>query len=502
MVILFCGCNSDKADQKLPNILFVISDDQSYPYASAYGDYGVNTPAFDKVANNGLLFNNAIVASPGCSPSRAAILTGLYPWQIEQAGTHGSSFPKKYTVFPDLLEQQADYHVGYTGKPWGPGKWQVSGRTRNPVGIPYDTLTLSPNAKGISNKDYASNFEYFLSTKADDKPFYFWFGAHEPHRVFEKGIGLKSGKTLKDAVVPGFLPDTPEIRSDILDFYYEIEWFDSHLERMIKHLESIGELENTIIIVTSDNGMAFPRAKANCFEYGVHVPLAIRWDAQISGGRKINTPVSLIDIYPTLIDITGVNYSREKALSGSSLSKLFDAEKSGELERNGVFSSRERHSSSRYNNWTYPQRAYRTSDYLYIRNFRPNRWPAGAPQKFDNDSTLGPEHGGYHDIDNSPSLQFLIEGRDHEDFGKFYHLAVDKRPEEEFYNIKEDPFCLNNLALLEEHSAVKNEFKAQLESYLKETGDPRIIDGGEIWESYPRLSGRIRKFPKPEGFKD
>ena len=109
-----------------PNILFAIADDQSYPYASAYGTQGISTPAFDQVANSGVLFHNAFVAAPQCSPSRAAILTGRNIWQIEEAGTHASSFPKEYGVFTDMLETQG-YAIGYTGKPWGPGNWEIEG---------------------------------------------------------------------------------------------------------------------------------------------------------------------------------------------------------------------------------------------------------------------------------------------------------------------------------------------------------------------------------------
>ena len=126
-----------------PNILFVISDDQSYPHASAYGSSLVKTPGFDLVAQNGWLFNNAFVTSPGSSPSRASILTGLYPWQIEEAGTHASSFPVDYKCFPDLLEE-AGYYIGYTGKGWGPGNWKISGRKRNPAGPEYNKMRIHP----------------------------------------------------------------------------------------------------------------------------------------------------------------------------------------------------------------------------------------------------------------------------------------------------------------------------------------------------------------------
>ena len=287
-----------------PNILLAIADDQSYPYCSAYGDTTTRTPAFDRVAKEGILFTKAFCASPGCSPSRAALLTGRHTWQLQQAGTHASSFPRQYVTFPDRLEK-AGYHIGYTGKGWGPGNWKISGRTRNPAGPAYQKRTMK-SPRGISNKDYAANFADFLAARKAGQPFCFWFGGHEPHRAYRKGIGLASGKKVADARVPAFLPDAPEIRSDLLDYAIEIEWFDSHLLRMIKLLDKHGELDNTLIVVTADNGMPFPRAKANGYEYGIHVPLAVRWPKVVKAGRRVTDLVGFVDFAPTFLEAAGL----------------------------------------------------------------------------------------------------------------------------------------------------------------------------------------------------
>jgi len=278
---------ADDLKTSRPNILIAISDDQSYPHTSFAGYKAVNTPAFDRVAREGLFFRNGFAASPGCSPSRAALLTGRHTWQIEQAGTHASSFPSKYVVFPDLLEQSG-YFVGMTGKGWAPGDFRVAGRPRNPAGPDFSKRKIKPPYSGMNKNDYAANFADFLAARPKGQPFYFWYGATEPHREYEKGCGLKAGKKLEDAEPPPFLPDTPEVRSDILDYCVEIDWFDMHLGRMLKLLEEAGELDNTIVVVTADNGMPFPRAKANLYEYGTHVPLAVRWAAMAPGGRTID----------------------------------------------------------------------------------------------------------------------------------------------------------------------------------------------------------------------
>ncbi|MDA2938804.1 sulfatase [Acidobacteria bacterium AH-259-A15] len=484
--------------EKHPNILFAISDDQSYPHASAYGFKAVRTPALDRVAESGVLFSNAFVASPGCSPSRAALLTGRHTWQLEHAGTHASSFPKEYVVYPDLLEK-AGYFVGYTGKGWGPGNWEISGRTRNPAGPEYNQHRLESAPSGISDKDYTANFQAFLEARPNDKPFCFWFGGHEPHRRFERGVGLSSDKKLEDVAVPPFLPDTPEIRSDILDYAVEIEWFDRHLGQMLKLLEERGELENTLVVVTSDNGMAFPRAKANLYEYGIHVPLAISWPAKVAGRRVVDDPVSLIDLAPTFLEAAGVEHPGTHPMVGRSLMNILISDKQGIVDpsRQGIFSARERHSSSRYDNLGYPCRVLRTRDYLYIRNFTPERWPAGAPQKYEENGKLGPMHGAYHDIDASPTLSLLLEKSNDPEVTRYFHLAVDKRPDEELYDIRNDPGCLNNLADSAEYAEIKERLRSDFEQYLTQTQDPRMGEQGDIFETYPRYS-RIRRFPKPE----
>lgn len=481
-----------------PNILIAISDDQSFPHTSCAGYKAVRTPAFDRVAREGVWFRNAFAPSPGCSPTRAAMLTGRHTWQIEQAGTHASSFPAKYVTFPDLLEQ-AGYFVGMTGKGWGPGNFKIDGRPRNPAGPDFSRRKTTPPTPAMNKNDYAANFADFLAERPKGKPFSFWYGAMEPHRSYEKGSGVKSGKRLADAAPPPFLPDTPEVRSDILDYCLEIEWFDTHLGRMLKMLDEAGELDNTLVIVTSDNGMPFPRAKANLYEYGFHMPLAVRWGAKVPGGRAVDDLVGFVDLTATILDAAGVkNPSREYPRAGRSIMNILTSKQQGSVDpgRTAVYVARERHSSSRYNNWTYPQRALRTPDYLYIRNFRPERWPAGDPVALLKDGTRAGPHSGYKDIDGSPTLEFLVSKADDPALGKYLQLAVARRPAEELFDIRNDPGCLNNLAADAQHASTKQKLARQLEDYLRQTGDARVLDGGEIWETYPRYSP-IRQFPKP-----
>lgn len=478
-----------------PNILLVIADDQSYPHASIYGSPFVHTPTFDYIAQNGWLFNNAFVTSPGSSPSRASILTGLYPWQIAEAGTHASSFPVEYNCFPDLLAE-ADYHIGYTGKGWGPGNWEVSGRTHNPAGPEYNKIHIRPPYKGISNTDYSQNFKEFLNERKENQPFYFWVGPREPHRPYEKDSWKKSNKKLTDAEVPPFLPDKVAVKGDLLDYATEIEWYDSQLSLIIDILKKEGEFENTLIIVMADNGMPFPSAKANCFEYGIHVPLAICWIGGIEKGERSNELVSGVDLAPTILDAAGIH--QKVKMEGNSLLPYLRKQKAS-TGRTMAFAGRERHTSARYNNWGYPARALRTKDYLYIRNFRPERWPAGDPCFIDKKGNLTPLHSAYFDIEQGPAWNFIVNSRDSLDVYPYFLRAVAKRPFEELYDISTDPGCLNNLVGNNHYVKKLDLLRKKMNEQLKKTKDTRYIDNREqdIWENYPRLNGEIRLFPEP-----
>ena len=480
-------CTCTIARNKRPNILFAISDDQSWPHAGAYSCTFVNTSAFDRVAKEGVLFQNVFASAPQCSPNRASILTGRHIWQNEEAGTHASLFPKKLRVFTDELEK-AGYKIGCTGKSWGPGDWQRTGWPRNPAGPSYNTIKYDqPPQEGIRNLDYAANFEVFLNQRENDTPFFFWYGASEPHRSYKKGCGLAAGKKINDVLVPEFIPDHPEIRSDMLDYAVEIEWFDAHLEKMLNLLEARGELDNTVVIVTSDNGMPFPRAKANLYEYGIHMPFAVRWGDKINAGRTVDDLVSFIDLAPTILDVAGVPVP--DTMFGKSFLDVLLSKKSGQVDedRLAAYSGRERHTHARPHNWSYPARCIRTNTYLYIWNLKPDRWPAGDP-------VGSGEPEGYHDIDACPSKTFLLENR--QEYPELAAGSLDKRPEEELFDIQNDPYCMANLAALSEFQNVKSELRRALEKELSATGDPRM-SGSEIFESYPRVS-RMRDFP---GFK-
>lgn len=523
-LIQISGCVQPE-EPKRPNILFAISDDQSFAHTSFAGCKFIKTPAFDRVASEGIYFTNCNAGSPGCAPSRSTIVTGRYHWQNEQSGQHASSWMKKYVPFIDLLDANG-YVTGRTGKGVSPFRYARSEadslwRKTDAGGIEHSQINYENGtpedertAGGIAATNYFENFKYFMENVRSDKPFFFWYGAKEPHRGFEQDSWKRNNKKLEDVTVPAFFPDHEIVRGDLLDYAVEIEWFDLHLERMLNYLEEIGELDNTIVIVTSDNGMAFPRAKANGYEYGIHVPFAVRFPKDFPGGRIVNDPVSFADIAPTILELTNTNSQGMLPISGKSILKTLKSKKEGTVdpEKKYIFTGRERHSSSRYKNWGYPVRTIRSQEYLLIWNMKPERWPAGAPQRIVKGTTdeLWPMYGidenGIHqsdwaftDIDAAPTKSYIIENMKDENMKPYFEWAHAKRPEFELFNIQKDEYCIANLIGKPEVADIEKEMRSVLLEELKKSEDPRIVGPDkEVFDSYIRYSP-MREFPKPVG---
>ena len=462
----------NKVKTKRPNILLALADDWSWPHASIAGDKVVKTPTFDRIAREGVLFTNAFVTSPSCTPSRASILTGQYVWRLEESTNLHSTLNKKFEIYPDLLEN-AGYHIGFTRKGCAPANIEAGGRNRDPAGVYYEKVGQ------------------FLKSKPKDKPFCFWFGSRDPHRYYKEHSGVDSGMDISKVDVPPCLPDSPEVRTDICDYYWAVQRFDRHLGKTLKLLEDAGELDNTIIVVTSDNGIPFPRCKANLYDLGTHVPLAIRWPGKIKAGRVVEDFVSLQDLAPTFMEIAGVK--PPAAMTGRNLLKILTSEKTGQVDarRDNVFTGRERHNWCRKSGEGYPMRAVRTRDFLYIHNLEPNRWPAGEPNF---EST----QGFYGDIDASPTKAYMLEHKDDAAIETLFDLAFGKRPAEELYDLRKDPNQMNNVAGDAEYSEIKNKLASVLNAELKAAKDPRISDKGDVFDKYPYYRGEHIEKPSDE----
>jgi uncharacterized sulfatase len=462
------GVFAQATNANRPNILFCIADDWSWPHASIAGDMVVKTPTFDRVAREGVLFRNAFVTAPSCTPSRSSIVAGQYHWRLAEGANLWSTLPARFEVYPDLLEE-AGYAIGYTRKGWSPGQHQPGGRKRNPAGPQF--------------KDFTT----FLNARPQGSPFCFWFGSTDPHRAYEWESGVKSGMRPEDVQVPPYLPDSETVRKDLCDYYFEVQRFDREVGELLSLLEKRGELDRTLVVVTGDNGLPFPRCKSNLYDGGTNVPLAVRWPARIAGGRTVEDFVSLQDLAPTFLEAAGL--TPPATMTGRSLLGTLASNKSGRIDpsRDHVLTGKERHAWVRSGGLGYPCRAIRTHEFLYIRNFKPDRWPAGDPTKggepFDPNRVYG-------DIDDSPSKTYMMEHRDEPRVKPLFELAFEKRPAAELYDLSKDPHQLHNVAADPAYAETRRRLESSLLAELKATGDPRLLRGGDDFDGYPYYGGR------------
>ena len=505
-----------RADER-PNILFAFADDWGR-YASAYADLdgpgtvndAFETPAFDRVANEGVLFRSAFVTAPSCTPCRSSILSGQYFFRTGQAAIlQGAKWDSSIPTYP-LLLRDAGYHIGHTYKVWSPG---------SPKNAPYGAVTYAYNKRGSRFNRFSQfvsqqvengkpvdeakqvlfdealgNFDDFLNACPSDQPFCYWFGPTNVHRKWTAGSGKELWNINPDDLkgkMPKFLPDVPVVREDFADYLGEAKAFDTALGLMLKKLEDKGELDNTLIVVSGDHGApGFPRGKCNLYDFGVGVPLAVRWPGKIPGGRVIDDLVNLMDLAPTFLNAGGLK--APEVMTGRSLMPILASGAEGQVDtkRTWVITGRERHvANARAGMAPYPHRALRTKDYLYIRNFRPDRYPMGDPkvvtdtempsmQELTNNTFIS-----YGDLDASPTKAYQIKNRHTEPH--LFDLGYGKRPAEELYVLKNDKDQICNVAYWSRYESIKRELHDQLMAELKQRDDPRVKGQGEHFERPP-----------------
>lgn len=489
ILLVSLGLAPEAAAASRPNILFAIADDASWWTMGAYGCGWVRTPGFDRVAREGLLFTRAYTPNAKCAPSRACILTGRNSWQLEAACNHVCFFPLRFKTYAEALAEHG-YFVGKTAKGWAPGiARDAHGRPRHLAGRPFDRRKLRPPARGITSTDYAANLSDFLDAVPSGKPWCFWYGSREPHRGYEYGSGVaKGGKRLEDIQrVPGIWPDNAVVRHDLLDYAFEIEHFDRHLVLMLEELERRGQLDHTLVVVTADNGMPFPRVKGQVYDDSNHLPLAIMWPEGIRcPGRVIDDLVSFIDFAPTFIEVAGLDWAETgmAPATGRSLTPFFRDERSGRLDpqRTHLLIGKERHDVGRPHDQGYPIRGLFTAEWLYLRNFEPSRWPAGNPET------------GYLNCDGSPTKTEILARHRLDAADPFWQTAFGKRPAEELYHLSEDPDCLENLADEPAYAAIKQQLAARMEQELRAQGDPRLLGPPDYFERLPYAQEDHRGF--------
>jgi arylsulfatase A-like enzyme len=522
--VLTCEAWADEtAKGQRPNVLFVFADDWGR-FASAYAKLDgpgticdtISTPNFDRIANEGVLFRRAFVSAPSCTPCRSALLSGQHFWRTGRGAIlRGAVWDGSNPAFP-LMLAESGYHIGETYKVWSPGTpndapigagkyaYEKAGGRFNTFS--QNVTKLVANGVGLADAkqqmydEVLSNFNACLDNRQGDQPFFYWFGPTNVHRKWTKGSGKALWGIEPDSLqgkLPPFLPDVPIVREDLADYFGEIQALDTMLGLLRKRLEEIGELENTMIVVSGDHGApGFPHGKCNLYDFGSSVSLAIRW-GEAKGGRVVDDLITLPDLAPTFLEAAGVNVPA--SMTGRSLIGLLKSDKSGIVEpaRDAVFIGRERHvENARADFAPYPQRAIRTQQYLYIVNFRPDRMPLGdhyrlAGQKEPTIEEVTEEtRVTLPDEDAGPTKAWLVSVRNDPQWKEHFNWVYGLRPREELYDLTKDPYQTKNVASAVDYADVRSELEQRLMKTLRETGDPRMIDDGKFFET-PPMAGPV-----------
>ena len=493
------------------NILFVLADDWGR-YAGCYRGLDgrptltdvVRTPAIDRLAREGALFRNAFVNSPSCTPCRSGLFSGRHFFNCGRGAIlEGAVWDETIPSFPLELER-AGYRIGKTFKIWSPGTptdapfdgqrhaFEKAGWKPNQFSAAATKLVAAGStpaaARAAILAQVRANFDAFLAAGPTAGPWLYCFGPGTTHRAWVKGSGRALWGIDPDALrgrLPKFLPDVPVVREDVADYLGEVQAVDASIGMLVERLEETGQLERTLIVVTGDHGMpGVPAGKCELHDHGIAVALVARVPGG-TPGRIIDDFVMLPDLAPTFLAVGGV--PPPEGIAGGSLLPILQSAASGQIEpgRTSVITGRERHvAAAREGNLPYPTRGLRTRDFLYIRNFAPERWPMGSPtgpaaaggNETDPHAVETDTFVAYADMDASPTKAWLVGHRDDPEWRWLHDFAFGRRPAEELYDLRTDPDQVNNVAEDPAYADVKASLAARLRESLVQAGDPRIGD--------------------------
>ncbi len=536
VVLLVVQVTSVAQAGKRPNILFAFADDWGR-HASIYARVDgpgtendvIQTPNFDALASSGVLFRNAFINAPSCTPCRSSIISGQHFWRTGRGAIlQGAIWDPSIPAWPLLLKENG-YHIGFTFKVWSPGSppnagyggyknaYHQAGRKFN--GFSQTVTKLSQQGKSIEQakkilaEEVRGNLRAFLAKKKKGVPFAYWFGPTNVHRKWIKGSGHDIWGINPDDLkgkLPPYLPDVPEVRQDFADYLGEAQAFDMSLGVLVDELKKMGEFENTIIAISGDHGPAgFPHGKCNLYDFGTRVSLLLTGPG-IQPGRVVDDFVSLPDLAPTFLEAARVK--PPKVMTAKTLWPVLKSKSQALVDqtRTEVYIGRERHvASARQGYLPYPQRAIRTADYLFVINFHPERYPLGDHYNLDENSTPSVDELTNNtfitlpDEDAGPTKAWLVSHRHDPIWKPYFQHAYGKRPREELFDLKIDPDQMNNVAADPKYRKVVERLRKKLLHELESTGDPRVIDDGKYFET-PPLSGPLppkvkKKKQKPSG---
>lgn len=449
-----------------PNILLIVSEDNG-PEIGCYGDPYAQTPNLDRMAAEGVRFNRAYVAQAGCSQSRAAFLTGLYPHQNGQLGLATWNFRMYSEETPNIVQslKDAGYRTGLIGK------LHINPESAFPFDIHEIT---SANFARENLGDYAKHAEAFIN--ADDGPFFLSVNYPDAHGPWLKQVeGLPTNPLGPDDVkgLDYWGIDPPEMRESIANHYNCMSRLDSMIGDLLQVLEQSGKADNTLVIYFGDHGADFLRGKRTSYEGGVRVPFIVRWPKHAKPGQVREELVSTVDIFPTALTIA--NATPVDNLPGKSLLPLFRDEPTEWREY--LFTEFHTHAGSKSN--FYPQRTVRNDRYKLIENLLPDEVNPGY------DFTTGRFEGVIPAIELAPPTV-----RD------AYHL-MRQPPRYELYDLHSDPNEFRNLADSPDHVSVSNELKQELAAWRRQTQDP-LLDP----ENLARLKEEVYSVESKKASKD
>ena len=430
------GKSTDK-----PNIVFLLSDDHSVPDMGCYGNRAVTTPNLDNLARQGMRFNKCYVACPQCSPSRASILTGRPPHTTGASKLHAPALPE----FIDIIElfKKANYYTAAYRK------------------VHQDLIQKKFDAYYNDNEPLTT----FFSNRPKNKPFFLWFGSREPHRPYGPGKFSPPHKP-EDVIVPNYLPDTPKVRQDLAYYYDGIAKFDKDCGQILDLLQKNGLFNNTIVVVSGDNGLPFPRAKASLYEAGVNVPLLIRWPGRVMANTVSNELVSFYDFPATWLELAGIKIP--ETFEGISLVPYLTGQ-TNYIPRDYAFIERNWHDT-----WV-PMRGLVTDNYKLIINYRTERGYTPSLDLYESDSFQ----------------EIMRLGKSGELSGNLEWYLNKKTPLFELYDLKKDPGEWNNVADNPSYKTIRDELLEAVSKWMFETNDflPPII--GSFPADYPQYAGLI-----------
>lgn len=430
--------------KELPNIVMVIGDDHGVYHSSPYGAKWMQTPNMQSLADEGMIFHNAFVASPTCSPSRAAMFTGLMPYRNGVVGNHENH--KLKPGVKSLLSNMAElgYDIIWRGK--------VGHGDRAP-GWTSDVKILPGRTKPLA----LESVEKFLATRKDKtRPVLAFIGCRWPHRGWPspKKARIKSD----EIVVPEKTFDTPETRSEMRRYVEAVEGVDRTIGKMKKMVTQYLDEENTVMLYTADHGQAWPFGKWSLYETGIRTPLIIQWPGKIKPGSSTDAMVSWIDLIPTFIDIGGGK--APKGIDGFSFQEILLGK--SDTHRDRIFAI---HKGDRVMN-VYPIRSLRMGKWKYILNLHPEFYYTSAMD------VLGPK-SGYFNRNWASWIEAAKTSGEAAAFLRAYH----SHPPEELYNVEADPFEKINLAEHPEYKEKLDELRRLVETRMKEVGDDRSLSG-------------------------